>query len=189
MTSNLNLKLKTAFRKPPAPPPSPIAAPASVLGATVPISLYREISADLHITRTDLDALKTQNQELTRHNQQLRLEIERVVQTALRLRQVADVSNGSGAIALEMFEEQAPSTLQASEARLMLESAAIGNLTPLTASARPLVIEQDSQLRGAAKSDAVAEVNTWWLIAVICLIVLSAFGTGFLLVRPLLPSR
>jgi hypothetical protein len=191
MTSNLNFKLKTAFKKPPAPPPSSIPAPSSVPGATVPISLYREISADLHGTRADLESLKTQNQELVRHNQQLRLEIERVVQVALHLRQVADSATGNGlgagAIALDLFD--APSaSMESSTLVNVSDPTSTATLSPVNTPPK-LVIEQDSQPRGKATSEATAEVSTWWLIAVICLIVLSAFGTGFLLVRPLLPSR
>jgi hypothetical protein len=187
MTSNLNLKLKTAFRKPPAPPPSPV-SPNPIQGATVPISLYREISADLHSTRSDLESLKTQNHELVRNNQQLRLEIERVVQTALHLRQVADSSSATGAIAIELFAPQAERAEQGDAASLLLENSPTGRVTPL-APENKLIIEQDSKPRSQVKSEAATEISTWWLIAVICLIVLSAFGTGFLLVRPLLPSR
>ncbi len=56
----------------------------------VPISLYREVAAELQSAKTRAESLNLQNQELVQQNQQLRLEIERVVQTALQLRQVAD---------------------------------------------------------------------------------------------------
>jgi hypothetical protein len=179
-----NLKLKSPFGKPPAPPASIALTPQTTTqGATVPISLYREISADLHTTRTELNQLKTEHQSLVQHHQQLRLEIERIVQTSLHLRQISDAHAGTTAIALEIFDQ--PSAAPALPDDRMQRLGPSSDKQALDKQ----VIEQDSKSLGKAQIESSAEVSTWWLIAVICLIVLSAFGTGFILVRPLLPSR
>ncbi|NJL23707.1 MAG: hypothetical protein HC895_27585, partial [Leptolyngbyaceae cyanobacterium SM1_3_5] len=57
---------------------------------SVPITVYRELAAELQATKTLLDSMNTQNQQLARHNQQLRQEIEQLAQSAINLRQSAD---------------------------------------------------------------------------------------------------
>ncbi|MGC1393910.1 MAG: hypothetical protein WA828_06475, partial [Coleofasciculaceae cyanobacterium] len=53
-----------------------------------------------------------------------------------------------------------------------------------------VVIEQeDTRVRRPVQSESVADVNGWMLIIAILLIVLTAFGTGFLIVRPLLNNN
>lgn len=151
--------------------------------AAVPISLYREVASELQSTQLTLESLKAQNQELTQTNQQLRLEIERVVQSALRLRQVADPTWGgvSGtaiaptSIPAELLAPPAPTQ----ESKELLPSPEMP----------PLFTQQELPPVKPTVSEATAEVSTWWLVLTIVLIVVSAFGTGFLIVRPLLPSR
>lgn len=182
MASNLNLKPKgetaqTMKASTPAsvpPPPPPTKSPS------VPISLYREVASELQNTRTSLQSLKTQNQELIQKNQQLRLEIERVVQSALHLRQLADVP---------WMEQDLAPAIATGEINVAPTANPLANsVLPLAA---PLTThtEQEAKPHGVTPGEAANEISTWWLIMVIGIIILSAFGTGFLIVRPLLPSR
>lgn len=162
---------------------------------SVPISLYREVATELQSTKTQMDSLKLQNQELVQQNQQLRLEIERVVQTALKLRQVAD-SFQAGKLAVDSlptpeveihFEHPpTPAAPSASPKPVEIETPEV---LPPSAPKRKLVTEQPPQPRRKAQSERPSEISGWWLMLTIIVIVVTAFGTGFLIVRPLLPSK
>lgn len=171
--TNVNTKASGA----PAKMPKPAPAPGASHSPSVPISLYREVASELQTTQTSLQSLKTQNQELTQKNQQLRLEIERVVQSALHLRQVADPTWGSAAGMA--IAQTAPD--------FRVDNRSEASIMP--APPENLFTEQEVPPVQPSASEVTAEIGTWWLIVIICLIVVTAFGTGFLIVRPLLPSR
>jgi small-conductance mechanosensitive channel len=166
-------------------PSGQIPPSASAYSPSVPISLYREVTAELQATKTTMEALTQQNQQLAKQNQQLRQEIERAAQSAIHLRQI--VTNlppvGSAEISTPRMEpieppiptmpSRPPVTPKPSRAEV----------------AETIVYEQESQPRRKIQSDKKsAELGGWWLGLVILLIVITAFGTGFLIVRPLLPS-
>lgn len=168
--SNVNTKPNGQSANVPKP-----AASATPQAPSVPISIYREVASELQTTRTNMQSLKTQNQELTQKNQQLRLEIERVVQSALHLRQLSDPTWGR----VELEEVDSAPNLTMSDRPE----------TTFTPSAENLLAEQPALPVQPTPAEPTAEINTWWLIVIICSIVITAFGTGFLIVRPLLPSR
>lgn len=201
MTANVNTQTNGQSIQPSHSSPT---TNGTAQAPSVPISLYREVASELQTTRTTLQSLKTQNQELLQKNQQLRLEIERVVQSALHLRQVADSSWG-----LPDFPESTPDSrssqsisiapqpgtplsqgadspqTEASSTKLPKEA------TPLHAPAEhPHKLRSEQSVQPLQRqSEPATEISTWWLILLVCFIVVTAFGTGFLLVRPLLPSR
>ncbi|MBF2028932.1 MAG: hypothetical protein IGS48_19595 [Oscillatoriales cyanobacterium C42_A2020_001] len=181
--SNVNTKAAGQPSKSPKPASTPN---SSSQAPSVPISLYREVASELQTTRTTVQSLKTQNQELTQKNQQLRVEIERVVQSALHLRQVADPSWAGQSL----FEAVTPSMPTASTAQAELVVRDRAHI-PVPAADLPekLHTEQDAKPHAVTQAEPTTEISTWWLIVIICLIVITAFGTGFLIVRPLLPSR
>lgn len=186
MTSNVNIKSNG-----PAPKAAKSApAPGTPQSPSVPISLYREVASELQTTQLTLKSLKVQNQELTQKNQQLRLEIERVVQSALHLRQLADPSWGTPDLPAEWMEHP-----QESQALSLSPEAGetVGEVqfipTPQPPMPENLRTEQGVQPQAQSESSSTTEMSTWWLIMIVCMIVLTAFGTGFLIVRPLLPSR
>ncbi|UBF29199.1 hypothetical protein K9N68_15985 [Kovacikia minuta CCNUW1] len=192
MTSKTNAKPPMSNAKPSGSPNPPVNNPYS---PSVPISLYREVTNELQTTKTQADSLKLQNQELVQQNQQLRLEIERVVQTALKLRQVAD-SFSSGKLAtadapqpeVEIHFEHPPTPVASPVSTKSIEAEAPEFPTPPLK--KKLVTEQQPpQPRRKIQSDRPSEISGWWLVLTIIVIVVTAFGTGFLIVRPLLPSK
>lgn len=58
---------------------------------SVPISLYREVMAELQTTQAHLNALKQENRELNQQNQQLRQEIENIINSVIHLQQVTGI--------------------------------------------------------------------------------------------------
>jgi hypothetical protein len=205
MTSNANPRSETPSAK--ATPTARGAAQAPA----VPISLYREVANELQTAKSDLHSLKTENQHLIQQNQQLRLEIERVVQSTLHLRQLADsYRSGQGTLEtfsshLETLDFNAPAIAPASgsfntraaklpaasEAAHLVSTTSANDVpdAPTNPAPTPVLRGQESQPHPIATVENSGEISTWWLVLVVCLIVVSAFGTGFLIVRPLLPSR
>ncbi|MBW4443542.1 MAG: hypothetical protein KME10_20360 [Plectolyngbya sp. WJT66-NPBG17] len=164
----------------------------------VPISVYREVVAELQATKTAIESMKTQNQQLAQQNQQLRQEIEKAVQSALQLRKFSntiptinaappapprvDLTLEEPTFQIPVMPPRMPAELRAEPLPPHLE------LSPLEPIEEKLVIEQDSKPRRKVKleKDNHIELNGWMLAVVIGLIIVSAFGAGFLLVRPLL---
>lgn len=205
MTSNANPRSETPSAK--ATP----AARGSAQAPAVPLSLYREVANELQTAKSDLHSLKTENQHLIQQNQQLRMEIERVVQSTLHLRQLADSYRlGQGTLEtfpshLEALDFTAPAIAPAhdsldstrakpaaaADATHPISATSANEISDAPASPAPtrVLTGQDSQPHPIAAVENSGEISIWWLVLVVCLIVVSAFGTGFLIVRPLLPSR
>jgi hypothetical protein len=159
------------------------ASAANVYAPSVPISLYREVSAELQSTQTTMAALKKQNQQLIHQNQQLRQEIDRVILSVAQMRQ--SVVN-LPAINLELPTEVPH--IEVMPAAIPLTHNFKGNASPSPLISDVLVTEQAPLRRKIQAEKSPTEQNGWWLGLVILLIVITAFGTGFLIVRPLLPS-
>lgn len=186
MTPRTNAKPGAKVPESPAPPATNPYSPS------VPISLYREVATELQSMKTNLESLRLQNQELTEQNQQLRVEIERVVQSALQLRQVADAHHKSHLPVseapqsdLQVYFESPPAPAQPSSS----PGAGNSKQPEVAGSQKPLFTEQPPQPRRKPDSPRSSDLSGWWLVLTIAVIVVTAFGTGFLIVRPLLPSR
>jgi hypothetical protein len=185
MTSPLNPDptLSPAHASSSSGPPTVNHSASHPYSPSVPISVYRELSAELSSTRIQMETYKFQNQQLVEQNQKLRLEIERVVQSTLYLRQVAD---GYTAVRGEIDDAPLPPI-----------APPVARTTPKpqrpapkrSKAAPPLFTEQPEPQGQRGRDRLPKEINGWWLTVIIGVIVITAFGTGFLLVRPLLPSR
>ena len=161
--------------------------PANPHAPSVPISLYREVATELKAAQSKVETLTVHNQQLMQQNQQLRVEIERVVQSALQLRQTADAhlpANPSPSSHLP-----AAPALQGLELHFQPPAAVAVSSEPEPSAPKSLFTEQEGKLRQPAAKERSAEMSNWWLAIVICFIIITAFGTGFFIVRPLLPSR
>lgn len=62
---------------------------------SIPISLYREVTAELQGTKAQLESVQTQNQQLLQQNQQLRREIEKLIRAAMQLQQTASTAQAA----------------------------------------------------------------------------------------------
>lgn len=174
---------------------SPRANP-NTYAPSVPISVYRELAAELQTVQSQVDFFKTQNQQLVKQNQQLRIEIERVVQSSLQLRQVADTfqpsswTGASEAIAPEpeisvepvqlITKPHAPRRNPAPKNEPVVDPAI---------NAEELFTHQESQPQRLPKPESTRDLSGWWLAGIIFLIMVTAFGAGFAIVSPLLPKR
>ncbi|MBD0344862.1 MAG: hypothetical protein ICV63_08560 [Coleofasciculus sp. Co-bin14] len=168
--------------------------------ASVPISVYRELAGELQSTQAQLETLKAQNQQLVKQNQQLRQEVEKVVQSAQHLQQlVYSLGSVSGVEVPNSrpFTPPEPRAVPSTPPPRTTTSAPNVEFPPHPQPSEPrsspyaetVVIEQeDTRSRRTSASEGLSDVSGWLLIVAILLIVLTAFGTGFLIVRPLLKN-
>ncbi len=222
-------------------------APSSY-APSVPISVYRELAAELKTTQSTLDALTQQNHEIIRQNQLLRTEIQRFVQSAAQLGHFAGVTSAETypvaqqeptpiAPPAEMFLDSIEESLQAPPQSApqrppvdrpeppqmtapasppppphgggsqgkgrerqgptsnRVNSAIVphpkskkrdrGRPTPDTKPYR-LFTEQPEEGRPLSKVASRSDLGNLWLATTILVVVVSAFGAGFLIMRPLL---
>jgi hypothetical protein len=151
------------------------AAPAP----SVPISVYRELAAELQATRAMIDALNGRNQQLDRENQHIRQDIQRVMQATLSLQPWIEGQPSLG------------STPPRGAARPTWEESATASA--IAASLRPeppetWATEEAALPQAATQAPKAGRLNSLWLILTVMAIIVTAFGAGFLIMRPFLPT-
>ncbi|MEQ8540151.1 MAG: hypothetical protein RIB93_22195 [Coleofasciculus sp. D1-CHI-01] len=198
-----NSPINPSMQNPPTDRYTP-STPVNNYCPSVPISVYRELAAELQAAQAMLDSLNGQNKQLVKQNQKLRQEVEKVLQSSQHLQQVVD--SLTPVTGVEMPRRQSipseshpmpsipksPKSPKSAPSRVGVEvPLPHPRLDPLSSPYREsFVIEQeDSRSRRTSASESHREVNGWFLVLAIVLIVLSAFGAGFLIVRPLLNNN
>ncbi|MBD1813927.1 hypothetical protein [Microcoleus vaginatus] len=178
---------------------------------SVPISLYREVTAELQAAQAMVDSLKTHNQQLVQQNQQLRREVETVVQVSQQLQQVVNsvqsvTQTGMPQMPSVKFNFSVqpppppPPTSQTNSAvpqppQTVAFPFPLPEPEPTPASVpQPLpeklfteVPETPYRVRPQLKK--TSDLSGLWLAIAIFLIVIAAFGAGYLVVRPLLMKK
>lgn len=156
---------------------------------SVPISVYRELAAELQATRVMIDSLNAKNQDLTLQNQKLRQEIHRFAQSAMALNSLvaptqlpihSAKATHQPAEALDLnpsLEATAAASAIAAKLRATAPNSSFNEL--LTETQEPIHLPQEKKPR---------DLGGLWLTLTIVLIMVTAFGAGFLVVRPLLPT-
>ena len=181
---------------------------------SVPISLYREVTAELQAAQAMLDSLKTHNQQLVQQNQQLRREVETVVQVSQQLQQVVNSAQSVTQTGMPQMpsvkfnfsvepEQRTPATSETNSALPQApptpqtvafpfplpepEPTAPSMPQPLPEQLFTEVPEIPYRLRSKPKK--ASDLSGLWLAIAIFLIVITAFGGGYLVVRPLLMKK
>jgi hypothetical protein len=192
---------------------------------SVPISLYREVTAELQSAQALLDSLKTHNQQLVQQNQQLRREVETVVQASIYLQQAVNSAQS-------VSQTGMPQMTPVKKFNLTVESPRLASLpfsadysvpndtsTPNPApppptvnfpfpmaAAEPTAPSLDEKLpdklpeklftevpetpyRLRSQPKKTSDLSGLWLAIAIFLIVIAAFGAGYVVVRPLLMKK
>lgn len=168
---------------------------ASNYAPSVPITVYRELAAELQAIKSLLDTTNQRNQQLTQENQLLRQEMERVVGQALQLQQVlqlgmpatpphpaqADAEQVAQQIrAGQFFSPPAPVEPQPPTPPVLDDPTLLSN---------QLFTEEPSAPRRVESAKAPRDLGNFWLTVLVILIIITAFGAGFILVRPYLKNR
>ena len=157
---------------------------------SVPLSVYRELAADLQAVEAMLDSLDAQNQQLAKQNQQLRQEIEKAVQSVLHLKQIANSAPQSNRLVSgtrQMYRSSRPpsgvrSAVKGSPPFLFREASSVYSKKMFTE-------QKQGQYGRRSQPDTASQISGWWLAIAILLIIATAFGAGYLIVRPVLQSR
>ena len=196
--------------------------------SSVPISLHRELCDELRQKTQELEVADHKNQRLVAQNQQLRRELQRLVQQVMQTQQ-AVTQLTTEVPSQEVPSQEVPSQEVPSQATLASSVEAPATLrvsspiptTPLPARRQVMRSVQDhsrpsNALSNAAPSavpSAIAETSIhaasdplttrlwnqthvftqelqgWKMAIVMGLIVLSAFGAGFLIMRPFMARQ
>ncbi len=214
----MNVPLHSDSTLYPTPERIGTSAPAGY-APSVPISVYRELAAELKVTQSTVEALTRQNQQLVRQNKLLRNEIQRFVQAAEQLGHFAGVAPQEApivvrqSVAAPVAESEPPlassetpsepasrapieETFVAPEVTAFPPNGAIvphpeskrdrPASSPLDSTKQQLFTEQPEDLRPLSKLSSRRDLGNVWLALTIVLVVFSAFGAGFLIMRPLL---
>lgn len=163
--------------------------------ASVPISVYRELAAELQATRAMVDSLNGKNQQLDQENYRLRQEVQRVVHSVLTLQPWIEtlpeqgisgskprkgqpnIQNSASFSERPTWEETAAATAIASKLRSPdLQSGEWFTEEPAT----PQRVSQTASARN---------LGGFWLVLSVVTIIVTAFGAGFLIMRPFLPTK
>ena len=72
---------------------------------SVPLYVYRELTAELQAIQSKLDVVTNHNQKLAQENQQLRQEITKVIESCLELQKLVDASAPSSPVAPQSHQE------------------------------------------------------------------------------------
>src|SRR5919202_1819756 len=159
--------------------------PSNPYSPSVPISVYRELAAELQESRDIVESLKSQNQQLVKQNQQLRQQVEKVVQSAQHLQQiVASFGSVSDAEVPRPQPTIPPEPPFVAPPPPHPRAASIPEeFVPPPQNPEPvpppytetLVIEQEERPRRTPPSEGLSDVSGWMLLVAILLIVLTAF--------------
>lgn len=154
---------------------------------SVPLSVYRHLAAELQATEARLNSLNAQNKQLVTENQYLRQEIEKTVQSVLQLQQSVD-----SAVSISRRYSQATNNFRTevqhpkSELLPMPEKSFVVSLPTKEAGLEKVFTEQESVRYRRRFSTEHPKMSRRWLAIAIVLTMVTAFGAGYLIVRPLL---
>lgn len=159
--------------------------PTHTQSATVPLSVYRHLAAELQATEARLNLLNAQNQQLVTENQHLRQEIEKTVQSVLQLQQSVDAA---GNISRKYAQPTNNFKTEAKPGSKLLptpEKSVVVSLPTKEAGLEKVFTQQES-VRSRRLAAERPKLSGRWLAVAIVLTMATAFGAGYLIVRPLL---
>ncbi|MGD1913678.1 MAG: hypothetical protein ACFB2X_23425 [Rivularia sp. (in: cyanobacteria)] len=174
--------------------------------ASVPLSVYRQLAAELQATQAGIHQLNVQNEHLAQENQVLRQEIAKTVNAVLHLQNIAnsEVNIPHNSTSYDSFNQRSVEANQRKRApqqkrqnvppkRVKRRRISPPVPTQVTEFIEPIpeqvFIEDEVANYYYTDSSEVSQVRGWWLIFAIVLIILMGFGAGYVVVRPLLENH
>ncbi|HIK08924.1 MAG TPA: hypothetical protein IGS52_01425 [Oscillatoriaceae cyanobacterium M33_DOE_052] len=154
---------------------------------SIPISVYREVVAELQSAKATLETLQQQNQQLAQQNQQLRQEMENAIKGAVRMQQILDSF-------ADAETDNYPNTPMDFAATGRGNPATVPFASPFTMAqpnspqrSEPLFAEEEAPRyrRPVAALSRSSDIEGIRLVLTVLLIVAVAFGVGSFLVAPL----
>ncbi|MBP0021067.1 MAG: hypothetical protein J7647_26380 [Cyanobacteria bacterium SBLK] len=156
----------------------------------VPISVYRELAKELQETKGELETLKQQNHQLTNENKLMRQELDKITQCVQSFQQVKGRDREVNNSQVPLNKPVIPAF--PSETQVPLNKPVIPASPPLEPAFEEMdsneeyaiEVEPPSKNRRFSLLDSSGDISGWLLAIAIALMVLTAFGAGFLFVRP-----
>ncbi|MDJ0733986.1 MAG: hypothetical protein QNJ47_07875 [Nostocaceae cyanobacterium] len=168
---------------------------SQVYSPSVPLSVYRELAAQLQATQARVDALSSKNQQLIQENQQLRQEIAKAVQSVLHLQQFADTYNCASSKKTSGVNDsrngKVPPTPPPQTPQYVQNqpSPFIATVVETETPPEPVIIEEQEVNIYAPSETEIKRISVWWLVLAMVVVTFMAFGAGYLIVRPLLENH
>ncbi|NJL63506.1 MAG: hypothetical protein HC903_18825 [Methylacidiphilales bacterium] len=196
--------------------PNPQTASNQSYPPSVPLSVYRDLAEELQAAREMVNSLTLRNHQLSQENQVVRREIAKAVNSIIQLQQFVDVSESSAvynpeAHVFSNFNHEVKGTSATERPEVRTQKVypprtSASSPTPkkikINKPPHPEVIpdyfpinkpvyieEQEVRYYSPKKKPGANETNGWMLLIAIVLIVVTAFGAGYLVVRPLLQNQ
>lgn len=162
---------------------------AKAYAPSVPLSVYRELAAEMQANQETIAQLKTQNQQLVQQNQQLRQEIQKLFTSTLHLQKLAESIEVTPTVVPEFTPVQRVEFIIEPPAPPLEPSAPIFPPQP-TPPPETLVTEQEEgRYRRPTPPEKMSDLNGVWLAVALFLIGVFAFGSTFAILRPILMKR
>ncbi|RUT08201.1 hypothetical protein DSM106972_013690 [Dulcicalothrix desertica PCC 7102] len=176
---------------------------------SVPLSVYRDLAAELQAAQSVVDTLSVKNQHLSQENQLLRQEIAKAVNSVMQLQQLISTQS-TNSYNPQVYPtdnersvnrqpspqpQQTPKSQPrkqrvAAPKKIKINRAPSPEPTPeYYPMSEPVYIEEQEVRYYPYSNTQKAETNGWMLLVAILLIVITAFGAGYLIVRPLLANH
>ncbi|NJK33868.1 MAG: hypothetical protein HC919_02375 [Oscillatoriales cyanobacterium SM2_2_1] len=176
----------------------PTSAPRS---PSVPMAVYRELSAELQSTRAKLALMEIQNEQLLQQNQKLIAEVEPILQASQKIQQVlnplvpaepADLppTAPSAPVATAPEPKVAPTSLQATVAAMqpqVVPAPKEKKTEKHPDKHKPIATIPQPQPR--TDTPESGSLSGGWLLLTMILVIVTSFGAGYLLMRPLISQR
>lgn len=182
------------------------AANPKTYSPSVPLSVYRDLAGELQAAEAMLDAITAQNKQLVQENQLLRQEIAKVVQSFSHLQNWVDNSTTASSKQIphvsgdlkgqtnhpvnQVRQQQRVSRLYSPVASENVHDGFSSShfsppvLETISPIPEPVFIEEEEVRYYPNNEPEPKQVSAWSLIIAILLIVLTAFGVGYVIVRP-----
>jgi hypothetical protein len=177
--------------------------------ASVPLSVYRELAAELQATQIAIHQLNQQNEHLAQENHVLRQEIAKTVNAVLHLQNAVNSSANAAYnnSSLPYFDRASVETNQKQYAphkpqhqrqqvapKRVKHHSRRGPVAPQVTEyiepiPEPIFIEEEQATYYYDDESEFSQVSGWWLIFAIVFIIVMGFGAGYVVVRPLLENH
>lgn len=186
--------------------------PANYSSPSVPISVYKQLAGELNVVKTEVIALKSENQQLRSNNQKLQNQVHQVIQAAEHLKQMVnryDFGAETYQVRVQSVPPQpqqtmppapqpqlpaAPVTPQPQAPQAVSQSqngtAQYAPSPTMQPADRPKQLATVPPKSGTASAEEVESgVNGWVIVIAAIVIILTAFGAGYMVVLPLLNNN
>jgi len=169
------------MRSRPTPEDQNLSNPTVAYAPSVPVSVYKELAIELQASKALSEALNAQNQQLLRQNNQLQQELDKAIESVLYWRQINKAQKAPN----RPFSE----TQTVNHNSPPSPAGSLPFLPKQAKAAFPEITEQEQGRYRRYPPEKVTDISGWSLAIALVLIMVTAFGAGYLMMRPLIVRR